>query len=84
MFFSYFIKFLKLNVLKVNFLPIVDCIPFLDSFSLEYIVFKELENPLILIHDKKISDMNSLVRILELALKVIQLQSFLLYIFLVK
>ncbi|CAL5361229.1 hypothetical protein CsSME_00052109 [Camellia sinensis var. sinensis] len=29
----------------------------------------ELENPLILIHDKKISDMNSLVRILELAVK---------------
>ncbi|GAV91593.1 Cpn60_TCP1 domain-containing protein [Cephalotus follicularis] len=28
----------------------------------------ELENPLILIHDKKISDLNSLVRILELAL----------------
>ncbi|KAG1367536.1 hypothetical protein COCNU_14G000040 [Cocos nucifera] len=31
--------------------------------------FTELENPLILIHDKKISDMNSLVRIMELALK---------------
>nr|XP_010925013.1 chaperonin CPN60-like 2, mitochondrial [Elaeis guineensis] len=29
----------------------------------------EVENPLILIHDKKISDMNSLVRILQLALK---------------
>ncbi|XP_010242227.1 PREDICTED: chaperonin CPN60-like 2, mitochondrial [Nelumbo nucifera] len=29
----------------------------------------ELENPLILIHDKKISDMNSLVRILELAVR---------------
>ncbi|CAM8986327.1 unnamed protein product [Rhodiola kirilowii] len=29
----------------------------------------ELENPLILIHDKKISDMNSVVRILELALQ---------------
>lgn len=29
----------------------------------------ELENPLILIHDKKISDMNSLVRVLELAVK---------------
>lgn len=29
----------------------------------------ELEHPLILIHDKKISDMNSLVRILELAVK---------------
>lgn len=29
----------------------------------------ELENPLILIHDKKISSMDSLVRILELALK---------------
>ncbi|WRX26259.1 Chaperonin Cpn60/GroEL/TCP-1 family - like 10 [Theobroma cacao] len=28
----------------------------------------ELENPLIIIHDKKISDMNSLVRILELAI----------------
>lgn len=32
---------------------------------------QELENPLILIHDKKISDMNALVRILELAVKVI-------------
>lgn len=29
----------------------------------------ELENPLILIHDKKISDMNSLVRILEMAVE---------------
>ncbi|KAL6996325.1 hypothetical protein U1Q18_006458 [Sarracenia purpurea var. burkii] len=29
----------------------------------------ELENPLILIHDKKISDMNSLIRILELAVQ---------------
>ncbi|KAL2462566.1 Chaperonin CPN60-like 2 [Forsythia ovata] len=29
----------------------------------------ELENPLILIHDKKISDINSLVRILEMAVK---------------
>ncbi|XP_042515547.1 chaperonin CPN60-like 2, mitochondrial [Macadamia integrifolia] len=29
----------------------------------------ELENPLILIHDKKISDMNSLVKILELAVR---------------
>ncbi|XVF25144.1 hypothetical protein REPUB_Repub13aG0188300 [Reevesia pubescens] len=32
----------------------------------------ELENPLILIHDKKISDMNSLVRILELAINKIR------------
>lgn len=29
----------------------------------------ELENPLILIYDKKISDMNSLLRVLELAVK---------------
>ncbi|KAL0354545.1 UNVERIFIED_CONTAM: Chaperonin CPN60-like 2, mitochondrial [Sesamum radiatum] len=29
----------------------------------------ELENPLILIHEKKISDMNALVRVLELAVK---------------
>ncbi|KAL2539133.1 Chaperonin CPN60-like 2 [Abeliophyllum distichum] len=29
----------------------------------------ELENPLIIIHDKKISDINSLVRILEMAVK---------------
>lgn len=32
---------------------------------------QELENPLILIHEKKISDMHALVRILELAIKVI-------------
>jgi len=32
---------------------------------------QELENPLILIYDKKISDMNSLLRVLELAVKVI-------------
>ena len=31
---------------------------------------QKLENPLILIHDKKISDMNLLVRILELAVKI--------------
>lgn len=30
---------------------------------------QELENPLILIHDKKISDMNLLVRVLEMAVK---------------
>ncbi|CAA3010870.1 chaperonin CPN60-like 2, mitochondrial [Olea europaea subsp. europaea] len=30
---------------------------------------QELENPLILIHDKKISDVNSLVRVLEMAVK---------------
>ncbi|KAK7392610.1 hypothetical protein VNO78_21054 [Psophocarpus tetragonolobus] len=30
----------------------------------------ELENPFILIHDKKISDMNSLLKILELAVSV--------------
>lgn len=33
---------------------------------------QELENPLILIHEKKISDMNLLVRVLELAVKVIK------------
>lgn len=32
---------------------------------------QELEHPLILIHEKKISDMTSLVRILELAVNVI-------------
>lgn len=31
---------------------------------------QELEHPLIFIHDKKVSDINSLVRILELALGV--------------
>lgn len=39
-------------------------------FILLFICRQELEHPLILIHDKKISDMNSLVRILELAVKV--------------
>lgn len=36
---------------------------------------QELENPLILIHEKKISDMNALVRVLELAVKVIKAHS---------
>lgn len=34
-------------------------------------MLQELENPLILIYDKKISDMNSLVGLLELAVEVI-------------
>lgn len=33
--------------------------------------FQELEDPLILIHEKKISNLNAVVRVLELALKVI-------------
>lgn len=36
----------------------------------DFACFQELENPLILIYEKKISDMKSLVRILELAVKV--------------
>lgn len=35
---------------------------------------QELENPLILIHEKKISDMTALVRVLELAVKVIKIE----------
>ncbi|KAJ0094250.1 hypothetical protein Patl1_15725 [Pistacia atlantica] len=42
-------------------------------------MLQELENPYILIHDKKILDMNSLVRILELALN--SSHSFLLLLF---
>lgn len=34
------------------------------------ILFQELEDPLILIHEKKISSMSSTVKVLELALKV--------------
>lgn len=33
--------------------------------------FQELENPIILIHEKKVSDMNSLLKVLEAAVKVI-------------
>lgn len=33
-------------------------------------VFQELEDPLILIHEKKISNLNAVVKVLELALKV--------------
>lgn len=32
---------------------------------------QEMENPLILIHDKKISTMNSLLPVLEMSIKVI-------------
>jgi len=33
---------------------------------------QELERPLVLIHEKKISDVNTLVRILEIALQVLE------------
>lgn len=36
---------------------------------------QELENPLILIHEKKISDINGLVRVLEIAIKVMKIIS---------
>lgn len=44
-------------------------------------MLQELENPYILICEKKISDMNSLVRILELALNVINFFTYLLNLF---
>lgn len=34
------------------------------------VIFQELENPIILIHEKKISDMNSLLKVLEAAVQV--------------
>ena len=39
-----------------------------SSFSL--LSYQELEDPLILIHEKKISSLNAVVKVLELALKV--------------
>jgi len=35
-----------------------------------FISVQEMENPLILIHDKKISNMNSLLPVLEISIKV--------------
>jgi len=35
-----------------------------------FIFVQEMENPLILIHDKKISNMNSLLPVLEISIKV--------------
>jgi hypothetical protein len=35
-----------------------------------YLLPQELEDPLIIIHEKKISNINSIVKVLELALKV--------------
>lgn len=49
-----------------------NCLLF-NNFNMESITHQnvqELENPLILIHEKKISDMNLLLRVLELAVKV--------------
>lgn len=46
-------------------------------------LWQELENPLILIHDKKISNMDSLIKILELALKVTHILLFVDEIFLI-
>lgn len=39
----------------------------INSYLLSY---QELEDPLILIHEKKISNLNAIVKVLELALKV--------------
>jgi len=39
-------------------------------FALNEYVLQELEDPLILIHEKKISNINAMVKVLELALKV--------------
>lgn len=44
--------------------------------ELSFACRQELENPLILIHEKKISDMSLLVRVLELAVKVTAFFSF--------
>lgn len=35
-----------------------------------YLCKQELEDPLIIIHEKKISNINAIVKVLELALKV--------------
>lgn len=35
-----------------------------------FLFLQELEDPIILIHEKKISNVNSIVKVLELALKV--------------
>jgi len=40
------------------------------GIELPVLVFQELENPIILIHEKKISDINSLLKVLEAAVKV--------------
>jgi hypothetical protein len=36
-----------------------------------FFILQELEDPLILIHDKKISNMHAVVKVLEMALKVL-------------
>jgi chaperonin GroEL (HSP60 family) len=38
--------------------------------SIALLFWQELEDPLILIHEKKISNLNAIVKVLELALKV--------------
>ena len=40
------------------------------------LVAQELEDPLILIHDKKVTNMHAVVKVLEMALKVFCLLSF--------
>jgi chaperonin GroEL (HSP60 family) len=38
--------------------------------SITLLFWQELEDPIILIHEKKISNLNAIVKVLELALKV--------------
>jgi thiol-disulfide isomerase/thioredoxin len=47
-----------------------DCVHCRDILVVFVFVSQELEDPLILIHDKKVSNMHAVVKVLEMALKV--------------
>lgn len=44
--------------------------PHLDVLAVFVFISQELDDPLILIHDKKVSNMHAVVKVLEMALKV--------------
>lgn len=75
------LSFICCQLEKNSFINRTMFLPLIKSFSYYVNIFfecrQELEHPLIIIHDKKISDMHSLVRILELAIEVIYILVFL-------
>lgn len=44
--------------------------PHTDVLAVFVFISQELDDPLILIHDKKVSNMHAVVKVLEMALKV--------------
>jgi hypothetical protein len=60
----------KTNLVYLNDTIRYKILRYTIHFTIQQLCLQVFQNPLILIHDKKISDINSIIRALELAVKV--------------